>query len=128
MGRIWVLDTDTKGTGAEMVPLDTIVKKPEAERDRPLAQVKRKPQAPKPPEPRKPRAFKVVDVMSREVLAEDVDARGALAALAGVRSLVDVWVYVWAPKADRWRLLTLAEQRALWERRPESSCLHNQSL
>jgi hypothetical protein len=119
MGRIWVLDTDTKGTGAEMVPLDTIVNKPEAERDRPLAQVKRKPQAPKPPEPRKPRAFKVVDVMSRAVLAEDVDARGALAALAAVRSLVDVWVYVWAPKADRWRLLTLAEQRALWERRPE---------
>ena len=55
MGRVWVLDTDTKGTGAEMVPLDKVVKQPGAGRDKPLAQVKRKPQPPKPPEPRKPR-------------------------------------------------------------------------
>jgi len=26
-------------------------------------------------------------------------------------------VFVWEPKAERWRLLTLAEQRVLWERR-----------
>ena len=28
MGRVWVLDTETKGTGAEMVPLDKVQKKP----------------------------------------------------------------------------------------------------
>jgi len=27
MGRVWVLDTETKGTGAEMVPLDKVLKK-----------------------------------------------------------------------------------------------------
>jgi hypothetical protein len=34
-----------------------------------------------------------------------------------VRSSVDVHVYVWEPDDDRWRLLTLVEQRTLWERR-----------
>jgi hypothetical protein len=28
--KTWVLDTDTKGTGARMVPLEDVVKKPEA--------------------------------------------------------------------------------------------------
>ena len=64
MGRVWVLDTETKGTGAEMVPLDK-----------------------------------------------------ALKVLNGVRSIVDVNVFVWQPKAQRWRLLTLDERRALWDRR-----------
>jgi hypothetical protein len=40
--------------------------------------------------------------------------------LAGVRSSVDVTVYVWEPAAGEWRLLTMAEQRALWERRAVS--------
>src|ERR687887_374775 len=30
MGRVWVLDTETKGTGAEMVPLDKVLRKPAA--------------------------------------------------------------------------------------------------
>ena len=29
MARTWVLDTDTKGTGARMVPLEDVLKKPE---------------------------------------------------------------------------------------------------
>ena len=29
MAKTWVLDTDTKGTGARMVPLEDVVKKPE---------------------------------------------------------------------------------------------------
>jgi hypothetical protein len=28
--------------------------------------------------------------------------------------MVDVHMFVWAPKAERWRLLTLGEQRTLW--------------
>jgi hypothetical protein len=120
MSRIWVLDTETKGTGAEMLPLDKVLKKPEPAADRLLPQVRRMPRAPKPPEPRTPRAFKVVDVMTQQVLAEDVNVHAALGVLGDVRSVVDVRVYVWAPKASTWRLLRFAEQRALWERRTTS--------
>ena len=38
--------------------------------------------------------------MTRRVLAEDVDARGAVAALADVRSVVDVSISVWDEKAN----------------------------
>lgn len=31
MAKRWVLDTDTKGTGARMVPLEDVLKKPEPE-------------------------------------------------------------------------------------------------
>jgi len=114
MARIWVLDTETKGTGAEMVPLDTVLKKPRRDEPR-LAAPKRKAPEAKPAATREPRRFKVIDVTTRAVLAEDVGARDALHALGDVRSSVDVQVYVW--DADRWRLLTLAEQRTMWERR-----------
>ena len=40
-----------------------------------------------------------------------------LAVLEGVRSVADVRIYVWSEKAERWRLLSLAEQRKLWELR-----------
>jgi hypothetical protein len=117
MGRIWVLDSDTKGTGAEMVPLDKVLAKP-APRSEPLfVPAKRKPRAPKPPEPRAPRRFKILDVATRTVLADGVGARDALRTLGDVRSSVDVHVSVWEPKAERWRLLTLAEQRTMWDRR-----------
>ena len=78
---------------------------------------KRRPKPPKPPEPAAPRRVKVVDVATRELLADDVSARETLTTLRGVRSLADVNVYVWEPKPARWRLLTLAEQRLLWDRR-----------
>ena len=39
--------------------------------------------------------------MTGEVLAEDVEARGALDVLAGTRNVVDVRVYVWQPRAKR---------------------------
>jgi hypothetical protein len=32
MGKTWVLDTDTKGTGARMVPLESVQERPEPER------------------------------------------------------------------------------------------------
>ena len=115
MGRTWILDTETKGTGAQMVPLDKVVKKPDP---KPLFVPRKAQPKPEPePAPRPPRRFKVVDIASRGVLAEDTDARTTLALLGGIRSSVDVNVSVWEPSTDAWRLLTLREKRLLWERR-----------
>jgi hypothetical protein len=121
MGRVWVLDTATKGTGAEMVPLDTVLKKPEPRREPLFVPPKPAPREPKPAEPRLPRRFRIVDVATRAVLADDVGARAALSALNDVRSSVDVHVFVWERADERWRLLTLAEQRTMWDRRAVSS-------
>jgi hypothetical protein len=117
MARIWVLDTETKGTGAEMVPLDTVLEKRAPSAEPFFVPPKPRPREPKPEEPRAPRRFRIVDVVSQEVLAADVPAREALAALNGVRSNVDVHVSVWEPTGERWRLLTLGEQRLLWDSR-----------
>jgi hypothetical protein len=114
MGRVWVLNTETKGTGAEMVPLEKVLKP----RDPAIAPVfvphTRRPPAATDPPAKAPRKFKVVDVMSRQVLAEDADARAAVDLLKEVRSIVDVRVYVWEPKRASWRMLSLREQRMLW--------------
>lgn len=118
MGRIWVLDTDTKGTGAQMVPLEKVQQKPVPRSEPLFVPPKPRPREPKPAEPRTPRRFKVVDVATRAVLADGALARETLDVLGDVRSIVDVNVSVWEPKRSRWRLLTLDEQRALWERRP----------
>jgi hypothetical protein len=113
--RVWVLDTETKGTGAEMVPLDKVLKKP-APRSEPLfVPPKRAPREPEPVAPRAPRRFRIVDVATRAVLADDVGAREALEALGDVRSSVDVHVFI-RDDGD-WQLLSLAEQRTMWERR-----------
>jgi hypothetical protein len=117
MGRVWVLDTETKGTGAEMVPLDKVLKKPAPSSEPLFVPPEPAPREPKPPEPRPPLRFKVVDVMTRTALAEDASAREALSVLEDVRSIVDVNVFVWQPKAGKWRLLTLDEKRTLWDRR-----------
>jgi hypothetical protein len=117
MGKTWVLDTETKGTGANMVPLEKVEQKPAPRAERFLDPARPKAPAPDAPEPRVPRRFKVVDVMTRQVLAEDAGARETLEVLADVRSIVDVNVSVWEPKPDRWRLLTFSEQRLLWDRR-----------
>ncbi len=34
-----------------------------------------------------------------------------------IPSLVDARVYVWQPKSEKWRLLTIAEQKAMYELR-----------
>jgi hypothetical protein len=112
MGRVWVLDTETKGTGAEMVPLDKVQQKPAPSAEPFWVPPERAPREPKPAEPRAPRKFRVVDVLSRQVLADDAGAREALDVLKGVHSIVDVQVYVW--QAEKWRLLTLDELRTLW--------------
>ncbi|MEA2380189.1 MAG: hypothetical protein QOH72_160 [Solirubrobacteraceae bacterium] len=115
--KVWVLDTGTKGTGASIVPLEKPPAEPRRKADLPYVAPKRAPRPPKPPEPRKPRRFKVVDVVTGEVLAEDTGVRATLDVLGDVRSVVDVKVSVWRPEPESWRLLTLAEQKALWARR-----------
>jgi hypothetical protein len=113
MSKVWVLDTSTKGTGASVVPLESTLEKP---RSRPLKVPKATPRKPEPePAPRTPRRFKVVDLVSSETLAEGADMRATLDVLSEVRSTVDVRIFVWDDEADKWHLLTLPEQRALWD-------------
>ena len=49
--RVWVLDTETKGTGAEMVPLDKVLKKPAPSSEPIFVPPEPLPREPKPPEP-----------------------------------------------------------------------------
>jgi hypothetical protein len=101
-----------------MVPLDKVRRGPSPEP--PLVVVaperRERPDGP-PPEASPPRRFKVVDVMTLEVLAEDAGARATVDLLKEVRSVVDVRIYVWDESEHRWRLLTLREQRMLWDLR-----------
>ena len=115
--RVWILDTSTKGTGAQMVPLED-ARKPAESTPQFVSPAMRRRHEAEEPEPRAPRRFRVVDVLTRRVLAEDADLRTTLAVLGGVRRSVDVNVQVWEPKRDAWRLLGLDEQRELWRRRP----------
>ena len=122
MGKIWILDTETKGTGAEMVPLErALERRRSAPGERPSNAPRRRPArlpqpAPGPreePPPREPSRFKIVSALSGQVIAEDATAREAVAALAGLRSLVDARVYVREPGG--WRPLTMREQKLLRE-------------
>ena len=117
MAKTWVLETHTKGTGANMVPLEPHAQRPAAtpEPRFVLPKPKPKPDASAPPRP-KPK-FKVVDVMTRRVLAEGAGLRATVDLLEGVRSVVDVAISVWSHADGRWRLLTHREQNALWELR-----------
>jgi hypothetical protein len=112
-GKVWVLDHETKGTGAEMVPLEKKVDPARQSGGLVVVQEpKRGPEAE--PEPRGPRRFRVVDVMTREVLADGADARTTVELLEGVRSVVDVSIYVWEEKAAKWQQLTQREAQMLW--------------
>jgi hypothetical protein len=121
MAKTWVLETHTKGTGANIVPLDTEQEQeqPAREREREVVFVHppTRPRPPKPAEPRRPRRFKVVELTTRRVLSEDANARATLAALRDVDSVVDVAISVWSDKDGRYRLLTHGEQKALWDMR-----------
>jgi hypothetical protein len=59
----------------------------------------------------------VIDVMTRQVLAENADTRATMDLLERIPGMVDVRIYTWQPRSERWRLLTLAEQRTMWELR-----------
>lgn len=126
MGKVWILDTETKGTGANMVPLDRVVKKgSNAVPGFNLPELK--PAVPADPGPRAPRRFKVVDVVTREVLADGADARTTIGVLEQVRSIVDVTVWVWQPETERWRMLSLEDARRLWEYRGRLGALGTRS-
>ena len=116
MAKVWVLDTSTKGTGATVVPLERAPEKARRE-DTPQFPVAKRVERKRAdePAPRPPRRFKVVDIVSSETLAEGAGMRATLDVLKDVRSMVDVRVFVWDDEKDRWRLLTLGEQRALWD-------------
>jgi hypothetical protein len=119
MAKTWVLQTETKGTGATMVPIERTEKRGST---REPVFVPRKPQQTEPesaaseatPAPRAPRRFRIVDVMTRRALLEDGPAAEAVEALRDVRSTVDVIAHVWDESGARWRPLTLSEQRALF--------------
>jgi hypothetical protein len=114
MGKVWVLQTETKGTGANMVPLERTTRRPTAAE--PVFVPREAPPRSEPePGPRMPRKFKVVDVMTRETLVDAGSARDAVEVLKEARSLVDVDVYVWQPVHERWRMLTSPERHAMWE-------------
>ena len=117
MAKTWKLDSETKGTGAAVVPL-----RPERPREDPKREPIYVPRKPRPrpepkPEPRAPRRFRVMDVETRRLLADGADLRATLDVLGDVRSSVDVRVEVLQPHSGRWRPLTRAEQRGLWARR-----------
>jgi len=113
-----------------MVPLERILRKPGSDAVPGFALPELKPSPADPTESPQPRMFRVIDVMSRELLADGVDARSAVSVLNDVRSIVDVTVYVREPKSERWRMLTLGETRALWDHRgriEEAECSHPHS-
>ena len=116
MGKVWVLDTSTKGTGASVVPLESTLKKPDGGR-KPRFKAAKAParKREKEPKPRVPRRFRIVDIVSSETLAEGAEMKATLEVLEDVRSPVDVRIFVWDREADTWQLLRLSEQRALWE-------------
>jgi hypothetical protein len=117
MPKVWILDTETKGTGANMVPLDRVLRKPGSDAVEGFRLPALKPPEPAPEAPPAPRRFKVVSVLTREVLAEGADVRATVELLEGVRSIVDVTIWVWQPETQRWRMLSLEEARALWDYR-----------
>jgi hypothetical protein len=114
MGTTWVLDTETKGTGAHMVPLERRQQRSAAPEPVSVPR-KPKPRAPEPPQPKLPHRFRVVDVMTRQNIVDDVGAAEAAEALRDVRSIVDVSIFVWQPERERWRRLTFSEQRTMFD-------------
>ena len=117
----WVLDTETKGTGAEMVPLERLEERKRLRGGRePIRVIARdEPGAAEaaviePETERGRRRFKVMNVLTRQVLADDVGLADALDALRQVDSVVDANVYVWEPDDEDWRPLTMSERRTLW--------------
>jgi hypothetical protein len=116
MAKTWVLDTETKGTAANVVPLEKLLRRGSPESELNLVVLQR-PSGPRPvrePDPPQPRRFRVLDLMTRETLAEGVDLRTTVELLRDVRSIVDVQIYLWDAERGRWQMLGLNERRALW--------------
>jgi len=115
----WVLDTETKGTGAEMVPLERLQERKRLKGERDAIRVigperERSDGSQRKREPQRPRRFRIVDVRSRQRLLDDADLSRALEVLSGVTAIVDVNVYVREAGETRWRPLSMSERRTLW--------------
>jgi hypothetical protein len=117
MAKTWVLDAETKGTGAHIAPLTRRASSAPAE----LALVHLHPGVPQAGEGETahadapaPKRFKVLDVLTQQTLAEDVSAVDAVRALASLRSPLDAFVYVRDDGTARWRMLTLDDTRTLF--------------
>jgi hypothetical protein len=117
VGKTWVLDTETKGTGANMVPLEALLRQRGSERG--LATVALAPKPGPAPEasPGTTEAlrFRVVDVLGGRELARGVGVQAAVRLLEQMRTVLDARVYVWVENQRRWRLLTLEEHKLLWQ-------------
>ena len=124
MAKRWVLETHTKGTGANVVPLEEGAPAPAdaaaaAEPREPLF-VPRKPAPKPPPAPvaKPPSRFRVVEVTTGRVLADDAGVRATVELLRDdVASNTDVAIWTWSERHGRYVLLTHGEQRRLWELR-----------
>jgi hypothetical protein len=114
VAKTWVLDTETKGTGAHVVPYEETLRQGRLERDLALVRLGGAPPASRATAPAQPLRFRVVSVMSAQVLVEDAGAYEAVRALEGLRSVLDARIFVWAPERHRWRILSLDESKALW--------------
>jgi len=121
MAKTWILDTETKGTGAHVVPLEQALRKPSSEQELAVVELERPPRAPESAKPPPPLRFKIVDVRSSRVLGEGLGIRATVELLEGIGSVVDIRTYVWGPLKERWRLLTLGEQKALWAFRGQNT-------
>jgi hypothetical protein len=119
VGKVWVLDTETKGTGAEMVPLEKLLERRRSAAREPIEVIRRRPEgageAEEPQDrPAEPHRFTVVDAITGQVLAEDAEVRDAVAALEGLRSVVDARIDVREPATGDWRPLSMGEKKVLW--------------
>jgi hypothetical protein len=108
MARTWRLDTETKGTGAHIAPLEKAREQSASERELATVMLERPPRSVEAPAAPGPLTFKVLDIRSGELLQ-------------AVRSVLDVRIYVWVERRARWRLLNLEEQRALWSFRGQAA-------
>jgi hypothetical protein len=122
MAKVWVLDTETKGTGAEMVPLERALERKRSAPKERITVIRRRPDAQPADVPDEtgtagPREFRLVNALSGQVLAERAGAREVVDLIRPMRSLADARIYVWEPEDDTWRALTLREQKAIWDTR-----------
>ena len=104
-----------------MAPLEDVLEKPGSKAEpRSIVGKRRQTRETKQAKPRAPDKFKVVDVMTRVVLAEGATTSETVELLEGIRSIVYVRMYVWYDKAEKWRLLAPAQEKALWALRSRS--------
>ena len=104
-----------------MVPLDKLQERRRAKRSaKPVTVIRRGDPhagapAPQPrAEPEQPRRFRVTSVLSGRTVADDAGAREVVEAMRASRSIADLRVDVWDPRAEGWRPLSLRERNALW--------------